>query len=481
MKYQRKGTADTSGVNPNEIYVCDFVGNEAKQQLSSETSDTQTIALTSKQRYIELSYSSCLNSLSNLLEKYSHLTGLFGIGIIVFASLLTLLFTCWPQHDAIAQPDYWFEPIITFNITIAPFMAGFVILEARLLMNAKNILKIKSFLINYFVRLIGSAITFITIYCYWVLYLTFPHPMPETLPIHILLVSFIFAPIGNWFMFPSDLRTNGNPFRKKIFSLTALNWTRIVISVSYSLVLSLPIVRHENYQLTLAIIFPLMKKLNFWCNSKLSLWAFCCNKEVTDIENIIYVGCQHSFSLTIVLGSSQINTLTACLLLLSDTLVNALSFRSIIRFHQQGTEVANALRDKSLKCLALREFLEILIPTVYCLTMIGSYFGPNYEIMGGIGVDRWQHKMRPLYERLETILMFTTFDSIRAIGFGLILWKFPRLDMYSAYCNIMKNYGWYILTTAANNNQMVNNCFLLQSLRYLMQNFYFLNTKFLLS
>ena len=327
-------------------------------------------------------------------------------------------------------------------------------------MDAKNILKFKSFSMNYFVRLIGSTITFIAIYCYWVLYLKFPYPMPETLPLHLLLITFLFAPIGNWFMFPSDLRKNGNPFRKKIFSLTVLNWERVVISVLYSLILSLPIVRHDNYQLTLAIIFPLMKKLNFWSNSKICLWAFSCNKEVTNMENIIYVGCQHSFSLTIVLGSSRISSLTACLLLLSDSLMNALSFRIIIRLHQQGTEAANVLRDESLRSLALKEFLEILIPTVYCLTMIGSYLGPNYEIMGGIGVDRWQHKMRPLYERLETILIFTTFESIRAIGFGLMLWKFFRLDLYSAYCSVIKNYGWYILITAANTNQMVNGCFL---------------------
>ena len=471
MKYQRKGTVNTTGDISSEIYVVAVAGNEVKQQLSVERSNTQSTALISEQGYIKLSNSSCVNRVNNYLEQYFHLTGLFGIGIIVLASLLTLFFTCWPQHDAIAQPDYWFEPIITFNLTIAPFMAGFVVQEARILMNAKNILKFKSFLYNYLARLIGSAITFIAIYCYWVLHLNFPYPMPETLPLHNVLISFLFAPIGNWLMFPSHLKTKGSPFRKAILSLTVLNWTRVVIGTSYSLILSLPIVRHEIYQLTLAIIFPLLKKFNFWCNSKFTTWAFDCKQDISDIENIIFVGCQHSFSLTIVLGSSQINTLTACLLLLSDTLMNAWSFRSIIRLHQQGTETANVLRDKSLKSLALKEFLEILIPTVYSLTMIGSYLGPNYDIMGGIGLDRWQHKVRPLYERLETIMIFTTFESIRAIGFGLTLRKFFRLDMYSAYCHVIKNYGWYILITAAHTNQMVNDCFLLTTLRLFFTNF----------
>ena len=144
MKYQRKVTADTSRDNSNEIYVVDLAGNEVKQQLRLETSNTHTSALTFKRRYIKLSYYSCLNRLNNCLEKCFYLTGLFGIGIIVFASLSTIFFTCWPQHDAIAQPDYWFEPIIIFNLTIAPFMAGFVVLEARLLMNAKRILKFTS-------------------------------------------------------------------------------------------------------------------------------------------------------------------------------------------------------------------------------------------------------------------------------------------------------------------------------------------------
>ena len=44
MQCQRKGTV-TSEDNANEIYVVDLAGNEVKQQLNLESSNTQTTAL----------------------------------------------------------------------------------------------------------------------------------------------------------------------------------------------------------------------------------------------------------------------------------------------------------------------------------------------------------------------------------------------------------------------------------------------------
>ena len=142
-------------------------------------------------------------------------------------------------------------------------------------------------------------------------------------------------------------------------------------------------------------------------------------------------------------------------------MTNGWSARNTIRLHQQGTDAANKLRNLCLKTLALKEYLEILIPLVYCLSFTGSYLGPNYEIMGGIGLDIWHHKkITSLYEKVQNILTFTTLELLRGIGFALILKKFFELDMYSAYCYVIRNHGWYILVVAAFFNQIVNGYYL---------------------
>ena len=137
-----------------------------------------------------------------------------------------------------------------------------------------------------------------------------------------------------------------------------------------------------------------------------SLWAFDTEREALNIENVVFIGCQHSFSLTIVLSSGPSTSWwTVYILIISDTMMNGWSLRNIIRLHQQGTDPANELRDMSLRSLALKEFLEILIPTVYCLAFTGSYLGPNYEILGGIGLDIWHHeKVTDLTKKLQNNL-----------------------------------------------------------------------------
>ena len=145
-------------------------------------------------------------------------------------------------------------------------------------------------------------------------------------------------------------------------------------------------------QWTLIMIFPALKKINEWWNSKFILWAFNVDRETTVLETTIAVGCVQSFSLTIILGSANINEWTVLMLMLGDTLLNGWSVKNIIRLHQQGIDAANQQRDLSLKRVALKEFLEFLVPSVYCLTFIVAYFGPNYDIIGGMGSDMWHHE-----------------------------------------------------------------------------------------
>ena len=447
--------SNTSRMSTNNIYVIDLV--EERERICIENSNNQNHCFTSRDAFNQINRP-VTNSIIDFISKSSlYLEGLLGIAIIVAGSLLTLSFTCWPQHNVILNPEYWYEPMMSFNVITMFVFAAFAVEEAKVLLNAKNILSFQSFLRYYLLCVSGSIIFFLSIYYLWVLQFEFPYPMPRTVLVQYLLITFLISPIGNWLIFPSNLKTKGNPFRRKIFALTVLNWLRMIMTALYAIIPSLPFVKYKHLQLFLGMIYFLLKIFNMKWNSKFTLWAFDCGKEEALIENIIFVGCNHSFSLTIALGSPKIHPLTAYLLISVETMINGWTLRKIIRLHKQSTVAANDLRDKSLNRLALKEFSEILIPSIYCLSYIGSYFGPNYDIMGGIGLDLWHHeKISNLYEKLEKIVIFAFIESLRGLTFTLILWKLYRLNMYSAYCNVIKNYGWYILFCAAQFNQVVS-------------------------
>ena len=52
------------------------------------------------------------NMINLNLEDLSWTTGLFGVGIVIGMSCLTLIVTCFPQHNVVFYPEYWYEPII---------------------------------------------------------------------------------------------------------------------------------------------------------------------------------------------------------------------------------------------------------------------------------------------------------------------------------------------------------------------------------
>ena len=98
-----------------------------------------------------------------------------------------------------------------------------------------------------------------------------------------------------------------------------------------------------------------------------------------------------------------------------------------------------------MRCLALDEFLTILIPGIYCLSFTAAYYGPNAEIIGNVKNDYWRYeKVDDLGQKLNLIFIFFVIDAIRAMIFGLVLWIFYRLNLYAAYCYTVYRYGVYI-------------------------------------
>ena len=446
MYNQTNGTSE-------QIYVIDGIGDEIKGQNHVWVSNSQRQISKDDRRRFPIMFHN-ITKLTNFNGyEFKIPVGLLGVAIIIGMSLQTLILTCWPQHNVILRPEYWYEPIAFSAIAMFSFSAALFI-QMRLLFCAEEIMPLKSFPLLYAIRLMGSITILLSIHQLWVGFFNLPHPMPQTGTLHLILNSFVVAPLSYLLIFTSKMKEKIGSFRKNLVIFIVLSWMRILMGTVYVSVPRLPIVKGEYLQLSLGIILPLMKKFNLWWNSK---FAFNCDKETSQIENIISVNCQHSFALTIVLGSAQINRMTAFLLVVVDTLMNGWSVRSIIKLHHQGTEAANAQKDKSLKHLVLKEFLEILIPAVYCISFTGSYLGPNYDIIGGIGSDLWHHeKTYDLFEKLGKILMFMSLESFRGIAFGLFLWKFFRLNMYTGYCFIIQKYGWLILFIGALNNQSVS-------------------------
>ena len=379
------------------------------------------------------------------LERYPHLVGLVGIGILLCSVALSMLVTCIPHHNIILYPEYWYESMSTI-ISWVPCFAARNVIEARMLLQAQKILTWKSVLKHVLLISLGKVTSISTIQVIWTNFLSLRSPMPFHGDLTTLLTYLVHFPLSFWFLFPSNMRRKKTSTRKQILQYIQLITLRILVGIGYTKLPSIPLMKYGNLQWTLGILLPLLKKFNLWWHAKMVLKVSKDNKEVADVDTIISVGILHSFGLALLLGSSKISNITAYIIMISDFLLNAWSCRKIIKLDQQNTVMANECKDRSLKYLALKEFLEILVPAIYCLSFTAAFLGPNSDLIGNVKLDIWGHaEVSSLSDHLWNVVLFIIFDLVRAISIGIILWRLCKLNLYMAYCYIVTSYGWFIL------------------------------------
>ena len=96
------------------------------------------------------------------------------------------------------------------------------------------------------------------------------------------------------------------------------------------------------------------------------------------------------------------------------------------------------------------EFVEFLVPLVYTITFLMAYYGPNSEIMGGIGSDYWcSKKITDIEQTLSRLGICFVIDAMRGIFIGLALWKYCKINIYKTYCQVMEQFGVLIFLLLA--------------------------------
>ena len=89
---------------------------------------------------------------------------------------------------------------------------------------------------------------------------------------------------------------------------------------------------------------------------------------------------------------------TACLLMIFDSVPNIFLFAKIIRSRgkiessKTQEQKTYAESEITMDSLALKELFEVLIPSVYCITFVIAFYGPNAEVIGNVKNDYWQYK-----------------------------------------------------------------------------------------
>ena len=381
-------------------------------------------------------------------EKVSLNTGFLGILILIFLVMISATATCWPLHNVIQQPEYWYEPIFQIMMTRLLPLAAKNIVEINLLFKANHTLSWKSFFQHYAFLSIGSTLLFVTEYTAWVKIIGYNPPMPFQGQVHLGLMYLLVIPFALWTIFPSWAKNEQPTLKKQIVSYIFLFKFRGVIGILYSKLPAMFIMSKAHIEWILIILLPIMKRIIVWIHRKIVMTVTNGDKITSNINTIIVIGFMHSFSLTLLLGSKKIDFATSCMMIISDFGLNTWCLLlKIIRSGKYHNRFINDQQDQSLKYLALKEFLEILVPSAFCVSFAIAYNGPSAELIGNVKGNCWMfRKVRHLIEKLGRIAIFIAIDLFRALSFGFMLSYYCKKSLFDAYCWIVKKYGSLILS-----------------------------------
>ena len=381
--------------------------------------------------------------LKNYVEENVYLKSFCGIMIPFVAALYSTTITCWPQHNVILYPEYWYEPLGPSIISTIMIAVPAQLIGCSLVMKINFLLTIKNMVIMFLSDTCAFVSSYILVHIIWVYGAGYPHPMPF-IGQFCWSIGAIMRTVSFWFLFPRDLRVDDKNFRRRIIAYFCFTPLNMFIAVAYSQLPSLFFIVPSNWQWCVGLLIPIFKKMNMFVNSKLAFKAAGSDEVSARIVLICFVGSLHGLSVSLLLPN--VTTTTAYVVIFLDSIPNIWSFFALIKLKKRDLGITNSKLNDDFLCFTVKELFELLVPLVYILSFVIAYYGPNAEIFGNVKNDYWQYeKVEDLSEKMNILAAFILIDSIRGGIFAISLWITCKLNMFEAYCTLVVKYGIMIL------------------------------------
>ena len=233
--------------------------------------------------------------IKNHVEGNAYMKIFCGVSIPFFAALYSTTITCWPQHNVILYPEYWYEPLGPSIISSVMIATPAQLIGCSLVMNINFLLTIKNFLIMFLSDTCAFVTSYILVHIVWVYGAGYPHPMPF-IGQFCWSIGAIIRTVSFWFLFPRNLRVDDKNFRRRIIAYFCFTPLNMFIAVGYSQLPSLFFIVPLKWQWCVGLLIPIFKKLSLFVNSKLAFKASGCDKMSARIVLICFVGSLHGLS-----------------------------------------------------------------------------------------------------------------------------------------------------------------------------------------
>ena len=358
--------------------------------------------------------------------------------------LLSSPITIFPHHDSLQFPEYWYEHLISGNLSITVSISLLRMMECKFLFKIESMVSLNAFLYLYGIWILATIVPSLVYYAIWVAILSYNPPMPLNGIIWYLGV--IVTIIATWFQIPSDERVKEN-VRKKFRAYFFFEFfVSFYLCIQYDGFTLLFETIQPELQWILAFVLPITREINIRLLNKILRYAFDDYEFVTNINCCI----SHALFVTVQLGTTATTTSAYCMLAV-DYLLNLYSTAKIIKLSlkiksesSNMAQITEKLKSELLT-LTVVEMIEILSPLAYLSTLLLAYYGPNKNILGNVKGGQWQNtKIEDIGILVVSILELFFVDLSSVIVGGLLLWKVCSIDILREIYEAMKSY-WHMI------------------------------------
>ena len=351
-----------------------------------------------------------------------------------------------PRHNSILDPSYWFEVNIPTGMGLF-LMTTVMILECIILTEDDSFVSIHHFMRLYFFLFLSWIILYCTCCISWSIVLGHNHPMP-----FIGLICYFptkLLSIGSFTILLSLHRLSENRFmeKQKKFMLYELLWILIIL-LNESLSIIFTKLENSDFQCMIAILIPVFKRLAKSVLSKVV-------KKLVGTENaranvLLGVSTNITYGLFVATRLAGARNLTITCIALVDLLMQFMMSYKIVHLHAKvvigDQETLQEEKSKEILKLVLAEMCEGLVPLVYAICFAMSYYGPNANFIGNVGIEIWGYKA--VDDATRTFLIsFGMFalDLFSLLINTMIIWVNCKVNLFQEFCIVLHEY-WYIVS-----------------------------------
>lgn len=202
----------------------------------------------------------------------------------------------------------------------------------------------------------------------------------------------------------------------------------------------------QNYPWLIALIMLLTKEINGYVADKL-VTKSALAENLVEAQFMAKINNNLCYSLVLTIVLLKVTKITVLALLGINFGMNlalchkAIRQKSKVLTFDSNAKIRKSSMEEAVTELILNEVAEIIFPIAFILSFVAVFYGPNKDVLAGVGCTIWQYReIEDLSTFLIPVVEMAVLDSGSLLLDGGLLWECANINIFQDYSKTIKKY-----------------------------------------